>query len=95
MDRPMTLSRKLLPDNPHIHFFESRRRGYVCVDFERAHMQVQMRVVSDLAIPRPIFRRCARSRWKAAIPAWRRLSSAVRLYADIRWPIVLAALPSS
>jgi hypothetical protein len=20
-----------LPDNPHVHFFESRRRGYVCV----------------------------------------------------------------
>ena len=31
-----------LPDNPHVHFFESRRRGYVCVDLERAQMQVRM-----------------------------------------------------
>ncbi len=41
-----------LPDNPHIHFFESRRRGYVCVDLERAHMQVRMRVVSDATDPK-------------------------------------------
>jgi alkaline phosphatase D len=41
-----------VPDNPHIHFFESRRRGYVCVDLERAHMQVRMRVVSDAADPK-------------------------------------------
>jgi len=41
-----------LPDNPHVHFFESRRRGYVCVDLERAQMQVRMRVVSDVADPK-------------------------------------------
>ena len=41
-----------LPDNPHVHFFESRRRGYVCVDLERTHMQVRMRVVSDAAGPK-------------------------------------------
>ena len=41
-----------LPDNPHVHFFESRRRGYVCVDLERALMQVGMRVVSDAADPK-------------------------------------------
>jgi alkaline phosphatase D len=41
-----------LPDNQHVHFFESRRRGYVCVDLERAHMQVQMRVVSDVRDPK-------------------------------------------
>jgi len=40
-----------LPDNPHIHFFESRRRGYVYVDLERSHMQVRMRVVSDATDP--------------------------------------------
>jgi len=39
---------QLLPDNPHVHFFDSRKRGYVCVDLERAHMQVRMRVVSDV-----------------------------------------------
>ena len=41
-----------LPDNPHVHFFESRRRGYVCVDLERGHMQVRMRVVSDATDPK-------------------------------------------
>jgi alkaline phosphatase D len=40
-----------LPDNPHIHFFESRRRGYVSVDLERGHMQVRLQVVSDAADP--------------------------------------------
>jgi alkaline phosphatase D len=49
---PYDLIAHALPDNPHIHFFESRRRGYVCVDLERAHMQVRMRVVSDAADPR-------------------------------------------
>jgi len=40
-----------LPDNPHVHFFDSRRRGYVCVDLDRAQMQVRMRVVSDAHDP--------------------------------------------
>jgi alkaline phosphatase D len=42
---------RALPDNPHVHFFESRRRGYVAVDLERARMQVRMRVVSDATDP--------------------------------------------
>jgi len=41
-----------LPDNPHVHFFESRRRGYVCVDLDRAQMQVRMRVVADAHDPK-------------------------------------------
>ena len=49
---PYDLIAQALPDNPHVHFFESRRRGYVCVDLERAHMQVRMRVVSDAADPK-------------------------------------------
>lgn len=48
---PYGLIAKALPDNPHVHFFESRRRGYVCVDLQRAHMQVRMRVVSDAHDP--------------------------------------------
>ena len=43
---------QVLPDNPHVHFFESRRRGYVCVDLARADMQVRMRVVSDAHDPK-------------------------------------------
>src|SRR5262249_3555683 len=58
---PHDLIAQALPDNPHVHFFESRRRGYVCVDLERAHMQVQMRVVADGHDPR------------AGFPAQRRL----------------------
>src|SRR5580692_4116282 len=49
---PHDLIAQALPDNPHVHFFESRRRGYVCVDLEPAHMQVQMRVVSDAHDPK-------------------------------------------
>ncbi|MGB6543071.1 MAG: alkaline phosphatase D family protein [Xanthobacteraceae bacterium] len=49
---PYDVVAPLLPDNPHIRYFESRRRGYVCVDFERAHMQVRMRVVSDPTDPK-------------------------------------------
>jgi alkaline phosphatase D len=41
-----------LPDNPHVHFFESRRRGYVIADLASDHMQVQMRVVSDAHDPK-------------------------------------------
>jgi alkaline phosphatase D len=49
---PYELIAKALPDNPHVRFFESRRRGYVCVDLEREHMQVRMQVVSDAADPK-------------------------------------------
>jgi alkaline phosphatase D len=49
---PHELIAQALPDNPHVHFFESRRRGYVCVDLERAHMQVQMRAISDAHDPK-------------------------------------------
>ena len=38
---------RVLPDNPHVHFFDSRRRGYVLVDLSADVMQAQMRVVSD------------------------------------------------
>jgi alkaline phosphatase D len=43
---------KVLPDNPHVHFFDSRRRGYVVVDLTADAMQVQMRVVSDAHDPK-------------------------------------------
>ena len=49
---PYDLIAQTLPDNPHVHFFESRRRGYVCVDLQRDKMQVRMRVVSDAHDPK-------------------------------------------
>ena len=43
---------KWLPDNPHVHFFESRRRGYVSVELTAERMNVAMRVVSDVTDPK-------------------------------------------
>lgn len=40
-----------LPDNPHIRFFESRKRGYVSVDVDAKQMTTRMRVISDVADP--------------------------------------------
>ncbi|HWE76382.1 MAG TPA: alkaline phosphatase D family protein [Stellaceae bacterium] len=40
-----------VPNNPHIKFFESRRRGYVLVDTNRKQMDVKMQVVSDTTDP--------------------------------------------
>ncbi|HEX3935934.1 MAG TPA: alkaline phosphatase D family protein [Xanthobacteraceae bacterium] len=41
-----------LPDNPHVHYFESRRRGYVIADLQRDKMNVRMRAVSDAHEPK-------------------------------------------
>jgi len=49
---PYEMIASALLDNPHVHFFESRRRGYVLIELERARMQVRMRVVSDAADPK-------------------------------------------
>ncbi|MGA2891730.1 MAG: alkaline phosphatase D family protein [Xanthobacteraceae bacterium] len=49
---PYDLIAQALPDNPHVHFFESRRRGYVCVDLQREKMQIRMRAVADAHDPK-------------------------------------------
>ena len=41
-----------LPDNPHVHFSDSRRRGYVMIDLTPEEMQARMRVVSDAQDPK-------------------------------------------
>jgi alkaline phosphatase D len=41
-----------LPDNPHVRFFESRKRGYVSVDVDAKQMTTRMRVISDVADPK-------------------------------------------
>ena len=43
---------KWLPDNPHVHFFESRKRGYVSVELTPERMNVAMRTVSDVTDPK-------------------------------------------
>jgi len=41
-----------LPDNPHIRFFESRKRGYVSVDVDGKQMAAKMQAVSDVTDPK-------------------------------------------
>jgi alkaline phosphatase D len=49
---PYDLIAEVLPDNPHVRFFESRKRGYVSVDLDGAKMTARMRAVSDVADPK-------------------------------------------
>ena len=85
---PYDIIAQALPDNPHVHFFESRRRGYVAWIWSARTCRCACASSPMSVIPRPTCRRCAASPSRTANRAWWRLSSAVRLYADIRWPIV-------
>jgi alkaline phosphatase D len=40
-----------MPDNPHVKFFESRKRGYALVDASRGQLDVKLQVVSDATDP--------------------------------------------
>jgi alkaline phosphatase D len=40
-----------LPDNPHVHYFESRKRGYALVDLDRTKMTTNFRAVSEVTDP--------------------------------------------
>jgi alkaline phosphatase D len=51
---PRELILSALPENPHIHYFESQYRGYVVVDLARQQMQTTLRVISDRRDPRAI-----------------------------------------
>jgi alkaline phosphatase D len=44
---PHDLIAGLLPENPHVRYFESRHRGYVVVDLDRERMHVRFRIISD------------------------------------------------
>ena len=48
---PYDTFRAWLPDNPHIHFFDSRYRGYVSVEIRKDQTAVDLRVVSDIRDP--------------------------------------------
>src|SRR5579885_939392 len=48
---PYELFNSWLSDNPHIRFFESRRRGYVAVDLVPERMTAHFRTVSDVRDP--------------------------------------------
>ena len=41
-----------MPDNPHVQYFESRRRGYVSVELTAERMTTRLRALSDARDPR-------------------------------------------
>ena len=49
---PYGLIAELLPENPHVRYFESRHRGYVAVDLDRERMHVRFRSISDRRDPK-------------------------------------------
>lgn len=42
---------KALPDNPHVRFFESRKRGYALIDVDARHMTTKFQAISDVRDP--------------------------------------------
>lgn len=42
---------RMLPDNPHIHFFDDRKRGYALMDLDKARMNMQFREVDTIYSP--------------------------------------------
>ncbi|MGP0092840.1 MAG: alkaline phosphatase D family protein [Xanthobacteraceae bacterium] len=48
---PYDLIASALPDNPHVHYFESRKRGYALVDLDRTKMTTNFRAVSEVTDP--------------------------------------------
>jgi alkaline phosphatase D len=49
---PYDLMMGVLPENPHVRYFESRQRGYVAVDLFRDRMETRLRVISDRRDPK-------------------------------------------
>lgn len=45
---PYELFAGMLPDNPHVKFFDSRKRGYILCDAGRKSMTVDLRTVDDV-----------------------------------------------
>jgi alkaline phosphatase D len=48
---PYDLFSKFLPDNPHVKYFDSRKRGYVSVDLDAKLMTTRMQALSDVTDP--------------------------------------------
>jgi alkaline phosphatase D len=42
----------MLPENPHVRFFESRQRGYVSIDLTPERMETRFQAISDRRDPR-------------------------------------------
>ncbi|MGZ5935144.1 MAG: alkaline phosphatase D family protein, partial [Rhizomicrobium sp.] len=48
---PYDLFNSFLPNNPHVKFFESRKRGYVSVELTRERLSARYQTVSDMTDP--------------------------------------------
>ena len=48
---PYDLFSSFLPNNPHVKFFESRKRGYVSVELTRERLSARYQTVSDMTDP--------------------------------------------
>ena len=48
---PYDLFAAMLPDNPHVRYFESRKRGYVSVELTPARMTTRFQSLSDVKDP--------------------------------------------
>lgn len=49
---PYELIAAVLPENPHVKYFESRHRGYVSVDLSRDRMETRFQTISDRRDPK-------------------------------------------
>jgi alkaline phosphatase D len=49
---PYELIMGVLPENPHVRYFESRHRGYLAVDLFRGRMETRLQVISDRSDPK-------------------------------------------
>ena len=49
---PYELFVKFLPDNPHVKFFESRKRGYVTLDITPDRVTTRFRAIADATDPK-------------------------------------------
>ena len=48
---PEEQMRRYVRDNPQVRYFETRMRGYVCVDLTRERMETRFRSVADITDP--------------------------------------------
>jgi alkaline phosphatase D len=51
---PRELILEVIPENPHVRYFESRYRGYVAVDLTRDRMETRFQVISDRRDPNAV-----------------------------------------
>jgi alkaline phosphatase D len=48
---PYEVFMKFMPDNPHVRYFDSRKRGYATLEIEPERVTTQFRSVADVTLP--------------------------------------------